>query len=175
MPSKKFNDAANHFQMGLFETCYLSPLECMTACVCPCCYAYRQRLTIWELDPQDYVCCGGAYCGFDCYGKKCPYFCLCVEVWLCCWCSIFGSRYLIQSMYQIRNTAFEVFVIWTMCICAIITCILSCFLPDLWSWWMDCICDGIYCALSACFQTQQQAELNYRKKNTTSSLEMNQM
>ena len=69
---------------------------------------------------ENYRCCGHAYCPFECgetyksisllsllfiYSclyRDCPYFCLCLEVFFCFWCSVFGNRFLIQSEYQVR-------------------------------------------------------------------------
>ena len=102
--SRSLSDAPNYWHVPLCETCFLHPWEFIKACVCPCCYSFCQRLDIYEGDIESkYQCCGGAYGCDDCFvGRSCPRICLCLEVICCFWCSVYGNRFLIQSMYQVR-------------------------------------------------------------------------
>lgn len=63
---------------------------------------------------------------------------------------------------DVQNTAIENCVLWTACIVSFIRLIMSLVgfgLPAP----VDLICDCLYCALSACMQSQQDAELKYQR------------
>jgi len=152
----------NHFHSDLFLTCFTHPIYWCCACICPCCFACKQRYDILDGDITDYKCCGGAYGNCSCGGEMCPPVCLCLETWFCCWCAIFGNRWLIQNMYQIHNTAFETCIFWTACICSWVMCIISIIFGIPRD--VELLCDVIYCAFSACIQSQNQAELDYQRK-----------
>merc|ERR1712137_946510 len=170
MPLKAGGDEGqfpNYWHVGLCTTCVEVPVNWCLACVCAPCFSCHQRIRIYDGDMDRYLCCGGAYCGdCACGGKDCPHFCLCIEVFLCFWCSIFGNRWLIQTQYGIQNTPFETCIIWTMCIFSWVRLILSILGVDLG--WLDYVCDAIYCMFSACMQSQQEAELDYQKGGPTS-------
>ncbi|MBA0754267.1 hypothetical protein Gogos_005521, partial [Gossypium gossypioides] len=58
-----------------------------------------------ETSTTRYVCCAGYIC---CSGKlkekKCPEFCLCLEVACCFSSSVLSTRYLLQDEYDIKTT-----------------------------------------------------------------------
>jgi hypothetical protein len=160
MPKKRETET-NHWQVNLCETCYKEPCEFCKACMCPCAYAGCQRYDLLDHNLENYVCCAGLM--GDCLNsctKPCPGCCLVVEVSLCCWMAISANRAIIQNTYGIRNTKCENFLIIMAGVCSIAVCLASiCIeLPvDL-----DLCIDCCYLGLSACFQSQQHAELRYQ-------------
>jgi len=65
-------------------------------------------------------------------------------------------------------------MIWMMCICSFVICILSFFISGLRDEFFQCLCDMIYLAFSACLQTQQHCELSHQRKGPKGT-EMNNM
>lgn len=174
MPKKREKES-NHWQVHLCETCYQEPCEFCKACVCPCVYAGCQRYELLDHNLDNYTCCAGI-CGdcFDPCTSPCPGCCLVVEVSVCCWLSIAGNRSMIQNTYGIRNTKCEDCMICCACVFSFVWCIINIFfnVPDGSNMVVDCF----YLALSACFQSQQHAEMEYQsKKHAPHEVEMKKM
>ena len=71
----------------------------------------------------------------------------------------------------VQNTAIENCVLWTACIISWIRLILNLLgigLPAP----VDLLCDCMYCALSACMQSQQEAELKFHKGGGPKNVKM---
>eukprot|EP01115_Flamella_aegyptia_P012757 TRINITY_DN64_c3_g1_i1.p1 TRINITY_DN64_c3_g1~~TRINITY_DN64_c3_g1_i1.p1 ORF type:complete len:174 (-),score=12.56 TRINITY_DN64_c3_g1_i1:15-536(-) len=156
--------ATRHWEVGLFTSCCERPHYFCVSCFFPWCCICKQRYDVYEGDMSRYECCGGAYCGgCHCFcGKACPELCLCLESIFCCWCAIFGNRFLIQSEYGIMNTKCENCLIWFMCILSWVRCIVSLFVNIPFE--IEVLCDLLFCCFSACLQTQQEAEIVYQKE-----------
>jgi len=164
MPRKRPN-ATNHWDVHLCGTCFEVPDKWCLAFFCPPCVAFKQRIEVLDNNMDSYVCCGGMYgdcCKF--VSDPCPTCCLGIESCICFWCAISANRFLIQNKYDVRNTCCEECLIWTACIFSFVWCIVSMFLPaNAPDEAADLLVDCGYLALSACFQSQQQHELEYQK------------
>eukprot|EP01104_Vermistella_antarctica_P020835 TRINITY_DN9098_c0_g1_i1.p1 TRINITY_DN9098_c0_g1~~TRINITY_DN9098_c0_g1_i1.p1 ORF type:complete len:181 (+),score=17.53 TRINITY_DN9098_c0_g1_i1:140-682(+) len=154
--------ASHHFDVDLCATCCRTPGYWCFSCFCPWCSSYAQRKELLGGNLDNYRCCAGAF--GDCGNCKPGFLCLCLEVVFCCWCSIVGNRWIIQSTYMIKNTAFENFLFWFACIFSWVWCIFRIFCSVPWE--VDCIIDMCYCALSACMQSQQWHEIDVQKGKT---------
>eukprot|EP01104_Vermistella_antarctica_P010599 TRINITY_DN2839_c0_g1_i1.p1 TRINITY_DN2839_c0_g1~~TRINITY_DN2839_c0_g1_i1.p1 ORF type:complete len:368 (+),score=72.91 TRINITY_DN2839_c0_g1_i1:226-1329(+) len=141
------------------------PGQWLLSCICPPCRSFMQRKTLLEgRMHEQYLCCGGVCIDEQCccvpLCRKCPNCCLCAEVIICCWCSIVGNRAIIQKRYGIKNSKCETCIFRICCVISVIRMLSPVDLGPI----CDAAFDIMYCALAACMITQQNHEIQMRKK-----------
>ncbi|KAK8288983.1 hypothetical protein V6Z12_D07G160700 [Gossypium hirsutum] len=157
MDTTKEDCRCKHFLSFFFPLNFLS------------CISYSLRKQALHGDMTRYVCCAGYIC---CSGKlkekKCPEFCLCLEVACCFSSSVLSTRYLLQDEYDIKTTkcdnciiAFMVILSQIACICHLVASLTDNEELEELAELLTCLSELISC-VCACMQTQHKIEMDHR-------------
>ncbi|KAG2428689.1 hypothetical protein HXX76_011394 [Chlamydomonas incerta] len=153
------------------QTCTKRPGYCCFSLWCGYCASYGLRKQALHGDMSRYLCCNGMCpCSGRMGERKCPEFCLCMEVACCFAQSVATTRWMIQDELQVETTQCDNCIIGTMIALQYLSCIchiLACFFDELHqvAQFVDCLADVVWCSVCACMQTQHKAELDHRDAN----------
>eukprot|EP00198_Chlamydomonas_reinhardtii_P007928 XP_001697265.1 predicted protein [Chlamydomonas reinhardtii] len=159
------------WQLDLMQTCTKRPGFCCYAMWCGYCASYGLRKQALHGDLSRYLCCNGMCpCSGRMGERKCPGFCLCMEVSCCFAQSVATTRWMIQDELQVETTKCDNCIIGCVFVLTYLSCIchiLACFFDELHevAQFVDCLADVAWCSVCACMQTQHKAELDQRDAN----------
>ena len=95
----------NNWATDLMGAPCANPGFCLYAACCQTCVAYQQRKEIMFNDLTNYTCCNGDMCiSGRCGERKCPEFCLVMEVCCCFPSAVATNRFMIQDEQRVMNT-----------------------------------------------------------------------
>ncbi|KAJ9549770.1 hypothetical protein OSB04_022313 [Centaurea solstitialis] len=108
-------------------------------------------------------------CSGKCGERKCPKFCLCMEVFFCFGNSVAATRFMLQDEFNIQTTKCDNCIIGCMvclqqlaCIFSIIACLLGSDELNDASQLLNCLADLVFCTVCTCMQTQHKVEMDKR-------------
>jgi hypothetical protein len=124
-------------------------------------------------DLTNYTCCNGDMCiSGRCGERKCPEFCLVMEVCCCFPSAVATNRFMIQDEQRVMNTECDNCLIGFMlcmnqlaCIFRIAAMISGSDTLEEAANILDCIADVTYVSVCACMQTQHHEQLKLRDPN----------
>jgi len=163
------------WQIGLFESPCKAPADfCLgfLCCGCTCVKTALQRNELLEFIGEPYVCCGGIFpCGP--LGNPQDPNCVWCEACCCTGCAISGTRFLMQTRFDLQNTCFDDCILWVTYLISWIVCILRMFvdIPDE----IEAMVDLLIQIVNGCMIAQQQTELNYQKSKGYNGIPANIM
>ena len=126
------------------------------------CATRSQRIRVLDGDLTQYRCCAGRLpcCQSQCDScssgnESC---CLCLEILCFPTCAVLNTRHHIQTRWSVQNSCFDNCVLYCMCLCSLVDCVLRCLghsNPDL-----SCSADALYCAFLCCINVQHDTEMD---------------
>jgi hypothetical protein len=163
----------NNWATDLMGAPCANPGFCLYAACCQTCVAYQQRKEIMFNDLTNYTCCNGDMCiSGRCGERKCPEFCLVMEVCCCFPSAVATNRFMIQDEQRVMNTECDNCLIGFMlcmnqlaCIFRIAAMISGSDTLEEAANILDCIADVTYVSVCACMQTQHHEQLKLRDPN----------
>eukprot|EP00823_Brevimastigomonas_motovehiculus_P008298 TRINITY_DN7585_c0_g1_i1.p1 TRINITY_DN7585_c0_g1~~TRINITY_DN7585_c0_g1_i1.p1 ORF type:complete len:162 (-),score=19.12 TRINITY_DN7585_c0_g1_i1:118-603(-) len=146
---RRYQGRAEEWKTHCCKACCERPKECAYQCLCMPCGMVEQRKRLAMPEKTPYVCC--AMNGAPCC-PECDWCCVWAEAFLCTQCMFCANRRLMYQTFPNLK--------WDVCE-ACLYCFTFCCTDDSNKDLMDLI----WCAGAACFNTQNEIEMDSRNWN----------